>query len=171
MYSESNPKAIVVDFFARYEVKELSMAMMTGIVDTERVCNVTLEYEDSAQVQFKLQGKQADIGACISRLASDGSIGTVSTGAEADYTKILRDFFTNIDGRLSRIQHEQSVQGITFLGNTFRLDNKSVFTVIADDDGRLTIELHRGDKRQSAMLLASSLLDGLYDGTIRPLTS
>jgi hypothetical protein len=28
--------------------------------------------------------------------------------------------------------------------------------------------MHRGEERQSAMLLASSLLDGLYDGSIVP---
>ena len=75
-------------------------------------------------------------------------------------------FFKGIESRLDRIQHEEKVQSITFLGNTFVLNNKTVFDVVEDDDGRLAIEMHRGDERQPAMLLASSLLDGLYDRSI-----
>ena len=59
------------------------------------------------------------------------------------------------------------MQNIEYLGNTFVLNGKTVFDVVADEDGRLTIEMHKGEKRQRAMLLASSLLDGLYDGSIR----
>jgi hypothetical protein len=78
----------------------------------------------------------------------------------------LEDFFKSIDGRLQRIRHEEDVQNIEYLGNTFVLGGKTVFDVVADEEGRLTIEMHKGDKRQQAMLLASSLLDGLYDGSI-----
>jgi len=51
--------------------------------------------------------------------------------------------------------------------NTFVLNNKTVFDVVGDEDGRLSIEMHRGGKRQPAVLLASALLDGLYDGSIK----
>jgi hypothetical protein len=59
------------------------------------------------------------------------------------------------------------VQNITYLGNTFVLNNKTVFDVVDDEGGRLSIEMHRGNERRPAMLLASALLDGLYDGSIK----
>jgi len=63
------------------------------------------------------------------------------------------------------------VQTIAFLDNNFVLNGKTVFTVVEDVEGRLGIELHKSDDRQPAVLLASSLLDGLYDGSIQMLDS
>ena len=95
-----------------------------------------------------------------------GEVHVEHGGAGTDETA-LADFFRRIETRLAKIQHEQSVQNITYLGNTFILNDKTVFDVVGDEDGRLSIEMHRGDERKPAMLLASALLDGLYDGSIR----
>ena len=92
--------------------------------------------------------------------------GTVIAVGSAALEKELEEFFKSIEGRLRRIRHEQEVQKIEYLGNTFSLNGKTVFDVIADEDGKLTIGMHKGDERKKAMLLASSLLDGLYDGSV-----
>ena len=141
--------------------------MQPGVVDSaESVCNLTLKFEPGYQVQFKLQGEQARLGERVSGISSSGVVTSADGVQTTDLEDQLTTFFKNIEGRLDRIEHEEKVQSIVFMGNTFVLNNKTVFDVVDDDEGRLTIEMHRGDKRQSAKLLASSLLDGLYDGSI-----
>ncbi|MBE9539609.1 MAG: hypothetical protein IMF06_11035 [Proteobacteria bacterium] len=155
------------NYFERYEISHIELQMQPGVVDSaERVCNLTLKFERGYQVQFKLLGEQSLLGEKITGISPDGSIATVNKDSTADLEDELLSFFHNIESRLDRIEHEEKVQSITFLGNTFILNNKTVFDVVEDDGGRLIIEMHRGDKRQSAKLLASSLLDGLYDGSI-----
>jgi hypothetical protein len=118
------------------------------------------------QVQFKLLGEQAKLGERINGLSPDGVVTTLSGDSASAMEDELEVFFKAIESRLDRIEHEERVQSITFLDNTFVLNNKTVFDVVEDTEGRLTIEMHKGEQRQSAMLLASSLLDGLYDGSI-----
>lgn len=141
--------------------------MQPGVVESaDLVCNLVLKFEAGYQVQFKLQGDLATLGKQVSAISIDGEITEANGGSSAGLEEKLEGFFKSIESRLDRIEHEERVQGITFLGNTFVLDNKTVFDVVDDDDGRLSIEMHRGSERKSAMLLASSLLDGLYDGSI-----
>ena len=133
------------------------------VATAEQICHLNLEFEAGYGVQFKLQGQEARLGSKLSRLEGDGTVIAVGSAA---LEKELEEFFKSIEGRLRRIRHEQEVQKIEYLGNTFSLNGKTVFDVIADEDGKLTIEMHKGDERKKAMLLASSLLDGLYDGSI-----
>lgn len=154
-------------YFQRYAISHIDLAMQPGVVDSaEQVCNLTIKFVPGYQVQFKLLGEQALLGEKVSGFCPDGQIATTSKASGADLEQQVELFFQGIESRLDRIHHEETVQSITFLGNTFVLNNKTVFDVVADEDGRLAIEMHKGDDRQSAMLLASSLLDGLYDGSI-----
>ena len=156
-------------YFSRYDIDRIDLAMQPGVVESaESVCHLDITFTPGYRVQFKLQGELARLGERVASFLPEGKVvlhdGATGPETEAAYAA----FFNSIEGRLARIQHEERVQGITFLGNTFVLNGKTVFDVVGDDDGRLTIEMHKGDQRQSAMLLASSLLDGLYDGSIVP---
>jgi hypothetical protein len=154
-------------YFERYAISHIALQMQPGVVDSaERVCNLILKFEPGYQVQFKLQGEQALLGERVTGLSPDGVVTAVDGSLPESAEDELGEFFKNIESRLDRIEHEERVQSITFLGNTFILNNKTVFDVVEDDGGRLIINMHRGDKRQPAKLLASSLLDGLYDGSI-----
>jgi hypothetical protein len=159
--------AIAKAYFQRYVISHIELQMQPGVVDSaDLVCNLVLKFEPGYQVEFKLLGEQALLGDRVANISPDGVVTTVSGSSADDLEDELVAFFKNIESRLDRIEHEERVQGITFLGNTFVLNNKTVFDVVEDVDGRLNIEMHRGDDRQTAMLLASSLLDGLYDGSI-----
>lgn len=152
---------------ALYGISGIEFQLMPGVVDSaEQVCNLDLRFDEGYKVQFKLLGEAALLGECVNRIKGDGSVDYSSDADSVALEQDLEIFFKSIEGRLARIQHEEEVQSITFLGNTFVLNNKTVFDVVDDEDGRLTIEMHRGDERQQAMLLASGLLDGLYDGSI-----
>jgi hypothetical protein len=154
-------------WFQRYDIGSIGLEMQAGVVDSaDQVCTLSLEFLPGYKVQFKLLGEQALLGERVSELLPDGKVVTTDGATSAELEAPLEDFFRGIESRLDRIQHEEKVQGITFLGNTFVLNNKTVFDVVADDDGRLSIEMHQGQGRKPAMLLASSLLDGLYDGSI-----
>lgn len=154
-------------WFERYALGHISLAMALGVVESaDRVCNLTITFVPGYQVQFKLLGTQAQLGELVTEIFPDGRVVTTEAASTAELEGLLLQFFLGIESRLDRIQHEQYVQNVTFLGNTFVLNNRTVFDVVADDDGRLTIEMHRGGERQPAMLLASSLLDGLYNGSI-----
>jgi hypothetical protein len=159
--------AVSKDYFERYSLSHIALEMQPGVVESaELVCNLLLTFEPGYKVQFKLLGEEAKLGEKIRDLSRAGVVTTVRGYSSADMEDELAVFFSTIESRLDRIEHEERVQSITFLGNTFVLNNKMVFEVVEDIDGRLTIEMHKGEKRQAAMLLASSLLDGLYDGSI-----
>jgi len=159
--------AIATTYFERYAIDHIALQIQAGVVESaDQVCNLSLEFIAGYSVQFKLQGEQAKLGEHISGINKGGVIIPGKTGTASDLEEKLTLFFQSIESRLDRIEHEEKVQSITFLGSTFILNNKSRFDVVDDADGHLTIEMHRGDTRQSAMLLASSLLDGLYDGSI-----
>jgi hypothetical protein len=158
---------VAKDYFQRYAISRIELQIQPGVVDSaEQVCKLTLKFEPGYQVQFNLQGEQAILGEHITSISPDGTVATEIEGVSYDLEEELTAFFNNIESRLDRIAHEERVQSITFLGNTFVLNNKTVFDVVEDKEGRLTIEMHKGNQRQPAMLLASSLLDGLYDGSI-----
>lgn len=159
--------AVAKMYFQRYAIEHIDLEIQDGVVESaERVCNLVIKFKPGYQVQFKLQGKQAELGELISEIVSHGRVVTKSGESPDALEDNIAELFNNIEGRLERIEHEQRVQSIAFLGNTFVLNRKTVFDVVEDQDGRLTIALHRGNERKTAMLLASSLLDGLYDGSI-----
>ncbi|MCZ6830281.1 MAG: hypothetical protein O7F73_11975 [Gammaproteobacteria bacterium] len=151
----------------RFAISQISFQLEAGVVESaDQVCTLDIEFEQNCRVQFKLQGEQARLGERVSKLSADGTVAAAAAADPGVMEDELEALFHSIEGRLTRIQHEEEVQSIVFLGNTFVLNNQTVFDVVADLDGRLTIEMHKGETRQSAMLLASSLLDGLYDGSI-----
>jgi len=154
------------EYCQRYGVACIRMVEMPGVVDgADLVCNMTIEFDGGYQVEFKLPLRDTPAADGVGALIGNGELQVQEGCAGSDEDK-LAHFFAGIESRLEKIQHEQSVQNIAYLGNTFILNNKTVFDVVADEDGKLTIEMHRGEERQAAMLLASSLLDGLYDGSI-----
>ncbi len=155
------------DYCRRYDVERISLTEMSGVVEgAESVCHMDIDFVDGYQVQFKLPLADTPAADGVIAIGGDGTLAMAPDKPGSDEEALAR-FFALIEPRLAKIQHEQSVQNITYLGNTFVLNNKTVFDVVDDDDGRLTIEMHRGEERRQAMLLASSLLDGLYDGSIR----
>ena len=158
----------VREYCRRYAIQQISLQLQSGVVDTaDRVCHLELEFDAGYKVQFKLHGEQALLGEKLCRLQGDGTVICLAGADAAGLESELESFFKSIEGRLQRIRHEEDVQNIEYLGNTFELNGKTIFDVMADDNGRLTISMHRGEERQEAMLPASSLLDGLYDGSIR----
>ncbi len=162
----SSESAITGHYCGRYGVRQICLTAVTGVVaNADPVCNVDIDFDDDYHVQFKLPATQALAELSVTRLSSGGAIEYADNSGGAD-EESLKAFFLRIESRLAKIRHEESVQGITFLGNTFVLNNKTVFDVVEDVGGRLTIEMHRGDERRPAMLMASALLDGLYDGSI-----
>ncbi|MEH6581877.1 MAG: hypothetical protein V7754_08080 [Halioglobus sp.] len=159
--------AIATAYFERYAISHIDLKMESGVVDSaDLVCTLTLGFTPGYQVQFNLLGKQAQLGEVLTKISPGGQLTSTDGTSSSDLEEDLIAFFHHIESRLDRIEHEERVQSITFLGNTFVLNNKTVFDVVGDKDGRLSIEMHKANERKSAKLLASSLLDGLYDGSI-----
>jgi hypothetical protein len=157
----------VRDYCQRYGLQSIRLAEVPGVVaDADSMCDVIVDFHDGYRVRFKLPAADTPAAAGVVELASGGEV-QVEYGHPAPDEDQLAAFFQRIATRLEKIQHEQSVQNITYLGNTFVLNNKTVFDVVGDEDGRLSIEMHRAGERRPAMLLASALLDGLYDGSIK----
>ena len=156
------------DYCQRYGLQCVRLASAPGVVDgAGLVCDVRVEFADGSRVHFKLPAAETSAVDGVVELDAQGQVRFEHGGCSTDEGALTR-FFAGIESRLEKIRHEQSVQNITYLGNTFVLNNKTVFDVVADEDGRLSIEMHRGSERARAMLLASALLDGLYDGSIVP---
>jgi hypothetical protein len=155
------------DYCQRYGVQSIRLAKVAGVVeDAESVCDIVVDFDDGYRVRFKLPTAETPAAAGVVELGGAGEV-HVEHGDSEPAEELLSGFFQRIETRLEKIRHEQSVQNIAYLGNTFVLNNKTVFDVVGDEDGRLSIEMHRGGKRQPAVLLASALLDGLYDGSIK----
>ncbi len=170
--SAADARQLVTAFFRRHGIQSISLAQMDGITEAYRVCDLHIDFagddkHDAYSAQFKLQGDEAGIGDVIRKMRDTGELQLASKHSEQlSLDELLKSFFLRIESRVAKVRQEQSVQSVTFLGNSFRLNGKAVFTVVKDLEGRLDIELHKGDERQAAVLLASSLLDGLYDGSI-----
>jgi len=153
------------------------MTLMDGVTAAHRVCNLEFtfaagERHGSYKVNFKLQGEDARIGETVAAIELNGTVvpaegaGNGSPGAE-----VVDVFLRRIERRIGKIKQEQSVQSVTFLGNRFLLNGTTTFSVVSDDEGLLGIEIDRGEVRQPAQMMASNLLDGLYEGSIQLLSS
>lgn len=170
-------RQLVATFFHRHGIRTITLTPMAGVTSAHRVCDLGIEFagdndHTAYHAQFKLQGDEARIGDQLTHISATGKLQFVDNHSDsAALESDLDRFFRGIDSRVTKVRQEQSVQAITFLGNSFVLNGKTVFTVVEDVEGRLSIELHKGDERQPAVLLASSLLDGLYDGSIQMLDS
>ena len=174
---DEKTRALAADFCSRHGIHKIELTPMEGVTVSHRVCNLEFEFAGGEQhsayrANFKLQDEAAAIGDLVASIREDGSVQLAGDPVETPVLgPTLESFFRNIERRIGKLRQEQSVQSITFLDNSFLLHGTTTFTVVSDDEGRLGIEIHKGDKRQSANLLASSLLDGLYDGSIRLLES
>jgi len=175
--SAAETQELVAAFFRRHGIHAITLTPMSGVTVAHSVCDLGIEFaEDEThsayRAQFKLQGDEASIGDLVTHIDANGRLQlTGSQGETPSLHAVLESFLKAIETRVGKVRHEQSVQSVTFLGNRFMLNGKIEFTVVEDIDGRLKIELHKGEDRQPAVLLASSLLDGLYDGSIQLLNS
>ena len=90
-------------------------------------------------------------------------------GLEVDFiNQQICDFLKNITERVKSARKEEKVQNIKYVGNTFILNNATVFKVLSDEgEGRLNIEVLSEVQPMDAVLTASGMLDGLYLGSIR----
>jgi len=167
----------VADFCRRHGIERITMTLMDGVTAAHRVCNLEFtflagERHGSYKVNFKLQGEDARIGETVAAIELNGTVvsaeeaGNGSPGAE-----VVDAFLRRIERRIGKIKQEQSVQSVTFLGNRFLLNGTTTFSVVSDDEGLLGIEIDRGEVRQPAQMMASNLLDGLYEGSIQLLSS
>ncbi len=157
----------VRDYCQRFGLQSVRLAEVAGVSEgAASVCDIVVDFADGYRVRFKLPTAETPAASGVVELGPAGEV-HVEHGHAVPDEEQLRGFFRRIETRLEKIQHEQSVQTITYLGNTFILNDKTVFDVVGDEDGRLAIEMHRRGERKPAVLLASALLDGLYDGSIR----
>jgi len=153
--------------FERYRLKSISLTQVSGVVETsDSVCDIVVDFQEGYRVHFKLPTAQTPAQDGVTCILPNGEVALQESSSGVDENRI-EQFFADIRSRLEKVLHEESVQNITYLGNTFILNNKTLFDVVADEDGRLEIAMHRGTERRPAMLLASALLDGLYDGSIK----
>jgi len=162
----------VADFCRRHGIERITMTLMDGVTAAHRVCNLEFtfaaaERHGSYNVDFKLQGEDARVGEAIAAIDASGAITPAAGGGDgAPPAEVIDAFLQRIERRIGKIKQEQSVQSVTFLGNRFLLNGRTTFTVVSDDQGLLGIEIDRGGERQSAQMMASNLLDGLYEGSI-----
>jgi len=151
------------------------MVLMDGVTAAHRVCNLEFtfaaaERHGSYTVNFKLQGDDARIGETVAAIDLNGTVVPAEeAGDGSPQAEVINDFLARIERRIGKIKQEQSVQSVTFLGNRFLLNGTTTFSVVSDDEGLLGIEIDRKGVRQSAQMMASNLLDGLYEGSIEPL--
>ncbi|MFT7460337.1 MAG: hypothetical protein ACI909_003025 [Planctomycetota bacterium] len=124
-------------------------------------------------VEFKLQQECADISQYLKVINTEPEF-TVELSQLSDNTDTdvlnnkLQIFIELIRDRIKSAQKEQTVQNISYVGNTFILNNSTKFKVLSDEgDGRLNIEILTKDLPLDALLTASGLLDGLYLGSIK----
>lgn len=156
------------DYFQRYALASIEFDTVAGVsVGAEAVVDIRAEFSEGYLVQFKLPLAQLPLAQWVSRLGTDNVQWREAAVGEGEFDTAIAAFFGDVAGRFDRVLHEQRVQSIQYLGNRFVLNGKTVFDVVADTDGKLTIAMHRDGETREALLLASSLLDGLYDGSIR----
>jgi hypothetical protein len=167
----------VADFCRRHGIERITMRLMDGVTAAHRVCNLEFtfaagERHDSYKVNFKLQGEDARIGETVAAIELDGTVVPAEKAANGSPgPEVVGAFLRRIERRIGKIKQEQSVQSVTFLGSRFLLNGTTTFSVVSDDEGLLGIEIDRGEGRQPAQMMASNLLDGLYEGSIQLLSS
>ena len=170
---------LVSGFFARYDIRSLSIGKSTTI-DQQTLSEVNINFINHTgkssrdySVKFKLKDECRDIWQYISELTNAGLVpGEKGNDLSAqEQEALLKRFFQTISPRVEKIRKEEAVQSITYVGNTFTLYKTTTFKVLEDDgEGNLTIEILNKDKdTQTANMTSHSLLDGLYLGSIQPL--
>ena len=171
---------MVESFCRRNEIRSLTVERDEGITSSTEISNINLTLVkdndgDSSEyiVDFKLQYESSDIFRYL-REISIGTRTSIQLTEEAErhepgfIDQQLRDFIKNIVERVKSARKEETVQNIKYVGNTFILNNATVFKVLSDEgEGRLNIEVLSEVQPMDAVLTASGLLDGLYLGSIR----
>jgi len=175
-----NIQSLVSDFFERYEIRSISIEKGLGITNSTEIRDINMlfikEQTDQSldySVEFKLQRECADISQYIKAINTGPEFTIELTqGANNIDPQVLNDklqnFIEAIRDRVKSALKEQTVQNISYVGNTFILNNSTRFKVLSDEgEGRLNIEVLTKDKPLDALLTASGLLDGLYLGSIK----
>ena len=168
------------DYFSRNELRSLTIKRGLGITKNTEISDIDIIFikdkEDEKldySVKFKLQTECADIFHFVRAINTSPTFSieltkeTKKMQAELVNEKLL-SLIEIIRDRVKSAQKEQKVQNISFVGNTFILNNSTKFKVLSDDgEGRLNIEILTRDMPMDALLTASGLLDGLYLGSIK----
>ena len=173
-------ESLISSFFDTYEIRTLAIVEATSL-DKKTISEVQIlfihdakEGERDYSVKFKLLEECIDIYEYIKTFdtKTDVSVELNEKGKELsqeELDELIKTFFDTITTRVKKIRKEESVQAITYVGNTFTLYNTTTFKVLSDDgEGRLEIEILSKDKSmQEAGMTSHSLLDGLYSGAIQ----
>ncbi|NKB37137.1 MAG: hypothetical protein GKR93_08180 [Gammaproteobacteria bacterium] len=171
---------VISRFFRRYEIRSLAVSKGLGITNQTEISDITMHLiNDAAKpesdylVEFKLQRECADIHHYLKSIQSEPTFSieldsALSKKESQSIKEKLNSFVDLIRERVKSALKEQQVQNITYVGNTFILNNSTKFKVLSDEgEGRLNIEVLTKDKPLDALLTASGLLDGLYLGSIK----
>lgn len=172
--------ALTSDFFRRFGIRSVTIKKGLGITKNIEISDINLLFVEEREhqnpdysVQFKLQKECADISQYLVSINTEPEFSIeLSKQSEKINAELLNDklqaFIGIIGDRVKSAQKEQKVQNISYVGNTFILNNSTKFKVLSDEgEGRLNIEVLTKDLPLDAKLTASGLLDGLYLGFIK----
>jgi len=177
---DEKTKSLVSDYLRRNEIRSVLIKRGIGITKNSEISDIDIIFikdkNDESQdysVKFKLQTECSDICRYIKSIDTTPSFAIElsevreKSQLESLDTKIL-SLIEIIRERVKSVQKEQKVQNISYVGNTFVLNNTIKFKVLSDDgEGKLNIEVLTKDLPMDALLTASGLLDGLYLGSIK----
>ena len=177
--SEATQK-VISDFITEYTILSLDVEKSIDLTE-EEISHLTFHcfHEGDREsheykVEFKLTEKYIDIVDLLTSIRIYPIAVTLGEKA-ADMDRgmlelTLRSFFKFITPRMDKAKQEEEIQSIPFVDNTFVLNKKTTFKVLADDgEGRLTIEIIGKSHHTAEELMLSShgLMDGLYSGMIK----
>ena len=173
-------ESVVSDYLLANEIRSIWIKRGIGVTKNTEISDIDIIFikdkNDQSQdysVKFKLQTECSDICRYIKSIVTLPSF--VIELAE-NHEKIqleqlnmkILSLIEIIKERVKSVQKEQKVQNISYVGNTFLLNNSIKFKVLSDDgEGRLNIKVLTKDLPMEALLTASGLLDGLYLGSIK----
>jgi hypothetical protein len=177
---DEKTKSVVSDYLLGNEIRSISIKKGVGITKNSEISDVDIIFitdkNDQSQdysIKFKLQTECSDICRYIKSIVTTPNFAIEPAEyrekiqIEQFNMKIL-SLIEIIRERVKSAQKEQKVQNISYVGNTFVLNNSIKFKVLSDDgDGRLNIKVLTKDLPMDALLTASGLLDGLYIGSIK----
>ena len=172
------------DFFTQFKILSMKIDKGLGVTNSIEISDINFQFiEDRAEesldysVEFKLQQESADICQYLKAIITEPEFSveltSLSNRTDAEIlNNKLQTFIELIRERIKSAQKEQIVQNISYVGNTFILNNSTKFKVLSDEgEGRLNIEILTKDLPLDALLTASGLLDGLYLGSIKLIES
>lgn len=175
-----NTQRIITDFIDEYTILSLDVEKSIDLnqnVISHLTFNCFHEGDRESheyKVEFKLTEQYVDIVDILTSIRINPvTVSLTDKAFEMDQAMMeltLRSFFKFIAPRMDKAKQEEEIQSIPFVDNTFVLNKKTTFKVLADDgEGRLTIEII-GQSHHSAdelMLSSHGLMDGLYSGMIK----